>query len=145
MFTWTQSTVSILGVSKSHTDGHVPTKGQGTPELPTQKVSLHFEETRDLQACMISSPFGLLMLQILSPPLPKWYFQVFSKILLPVLAREEHVHILELVGLTHGGQKPFLSGTQYHTSTHENPAGKSSGTHSVSNDCFPLARVPSQA
>lgn len=123
----------------------MPSKGQGTPELPTQKVSFHCEGTRGLQAWMRMFPFRLLILQILPPPLPKWYFQVFSKILLPISAREEHVHVLELVGLTHGGQKLFLSGTQYHSSTHENAAGKSSGTHSVSNDCFPLARVPSQA
>lgn len=91
------------------------------------------------------SPFGLLMPQILSPPLPKWYFQVFSKILLQILAREEHVHFLGLVGLIRGGQKPFFSGTQHCTSTHENSGGKSSGTHSISNDCLPLACVPSQA
>lgn len=97
MYTW--SKVSILRVSKLHTDRHLPTKGQETLELTTKKVSLHCEGTRYLKALMIMSHFDFLMLQILPPPLPKRYFQVSFKILLAILTREAHVHILELVGL----------------------------------------------
>lgn len=116
MYTWSQ--VSILRVNKLHTDGHLPTKGQDTLELPTKKVSLHCEGTRNLKAWMIVSCFDLLMLQILSPPLPKRYFQVSSKILFTVLTREADIHVLEIVGLTSGGQKPLLPETQLVTHQH---------------------------
>lgn len=38
MPTYTWSKVSILRVSERHTDGHLPSRGQGTLELPNKKV-----------------------------------------------------------------------------------------------------------
>ena len=110
-YTWTK--VSILRVRKLHTDKTLSNQRSGNSGITYKKTfSLHCEETRNLKAWMIMSHFALLMLQILSPPLPKMYFQVSAKILLSVLAREAHVHVLELVALTSGGQKPFLPGPQ---------------------------------
>lgn len=101
---------TILRVSKLHTDEHLPSKGQETRSY-LQTVSLHCEGTRDLKT-WIMAYFDSLMLQILSPPLPKRYFQISSKVPLTILARAAHIHALELSGLSSGGQKPFLPGAQ---------------------------------
>lgn len=101
---------TILRVSKLHTMNTCQPKVRKLWSY-LQKVSLYCEGTRDLKT-WIMAYFDSLMLQILSPPLPKRYFQISSKVPLTILARAAHIHALELAGLSSGGQKPFLPGAQ---------------------------------